>query len=71
MQRFSLRNKDDENSLDLDSDNDYSDDDLLPKLDAYKRPQLKPKDFLKLYMAQNETHAHDREKASSIISNLK
>lgn len=70
MQRFSLRNKDDENLLDLDSGSNHSDEDLLPKLRAYKRPQLKPKDFLKLYLVQNEIHGHDREKATSIISNL-
>ena len=66
MQRFSLRNRDNENVLDLDSGSDLSDQDLLPKLEAYKHPQLKPKDFLKLYLAQSEIHGHDREKASSL-----
>lgn len=55
MQRFSLRRPDEEddilNLLGGDMLSDVSDKDLLPKIEAYKRPQMKEKDYLKLYMA--------------------
>jgi hypothetical protein len=67
MERFSLRGPD----LEIEQDSDSSEEDLLPKLKAYERPHIKQNEFLKLFMQKQCIHQTDREKASSIISNLK